>query len=113
MNLREVHEYILAHQHHPVIETYLAAFYNFETYTMKDRRTLLDSIENAEGTVEQTMQYLRMNTEHEDEEGNIIPTPDYWKAELVIEFADHALLYEIVRDIEEYKHNPTSWQERQ
>ena len=102
---------LIEHTDHPVIERYLIAFVGYpddlESASRDDilRQTLtLD--------IDLNIRLRRMSTEFFDEEGELIATPDDWKAQELLGFESTypcATLEQIIADIDAFHENPSDW----
>ena len=102
---------LIEHTDHPVIERYLIAFVGYpgdlESATRDDilHQTLkLD--------INLNIRLHRMSTEFFDEDGDLIPTPDDWKAQQLLCFESTYLrvtLDQIIADIDAFHENPSDW----
>ena len=102
---------LIEHTDHPVIERYLIAFVGYpddlESASRDDilRQTLtLD--------IDLNIRLHRMGVEFFDEAGELLPTPDNWKAQELLGFESTypcVTLEQIIADIDAFHENPTDW----
>ena len=102
---------VIDHSEHPVIERYLVAFHGYEgDLDGATRRDILEPTLSLD--IDACINYIDISTEHFDDEGELIPTPDNWKTQLLIGFEStyHSVtLPTIAADIDAYNADPTDW----
>ena len=111
MNQLEALNKVIDHSDHPVIERYLVAFHGYEgDLDGTTRRDILEPTLALD--IDACIKGIDISTEHLDDDGELIPTPDNWKADLLIGFEStyqSVSLPTIAADIDAYNANPADW----
>ena len=102
---------LIEHTDHPVIERYLIAFVGYpDDLESASRDDILHKTLKLD--IDLNIRLRRMSTEFFDEEGELIATPDDWKAQELLGFEStyHCVtLDQIIADIDAYHENPSDW----
>ena len=111
MNHLEALHKVIEHSDHPVIERYLVAFHGYDgDLDGATRRDILEPTLSLD--IDACIKYIDIATEHFNDEGELIPAPDDWKAQLLIGFEStyrSVTLPAIAADIDAYNDNPADW----
>ncbi|MCY3864243.1 MAG: hypothetical protein OXG68_02280 [Chloroflexi bacterium] len=111
MNPLQALNKVIDHSEHPVIERYLVGFHGYDgDLDGASRRDILEPTLSLD--IDACIKYINISTEHFDEDGELIPTPDDWKAQLLIGFEStyrSVTLSTIAADIDAYNANPADW----
>ena len=99
---------LIEHTDHPVIERYLIAFVGYpDDLESASRDDILHQTLTLD--IDLNIRLHRMSTEFFDEEGDLIPTPDDWKAQELLGFESTypcVTLEQIIADIDDYERTP-------
>ena len=99
---------LIEHTDHPVIERYLIAFVGYpDDLESASRDDILHKTLTLD--IDLNIRLRRMSTEFFDEEGELIATPDDWKAQELLGFESTypcVTLDQIIADIDDYERTP-------
>ena len=99
---------LIEHTDHPVIERYLIAFVGYpDDLESASRDDILHKTLKLD--IDLNIRLRRMSTEFFDEEGELIATPDDWKAQELLGFESTypcVTLEQIIADIDDYERTP-------
>ena len=102
---------LLNNTDHPVVERYLIAFIGYpDDIESATRDTLLKATLTLD--IDLNIRLHRLGVEFFDDEGELIPTPDDWKAQELLGFESTyqaVTLKQIIADIDAYNKNPSEW----
>ena len=102
---------LLQHNDHPVIERYLVAVHGYDgDLDTATRQQLLEPTLSLD--IDLNIRLIDISTEWEDENGDIGPKPDTWKAELLLGFEStyrSLSLTTILADVDAYHKDPADW----
>ena len=101
---------LIEHTDHPVIERYLIAFVGYpDDLESASRDDILHKTLTLD--IDLNIRLRRISTEFFDEEGDLIPTPDDWKAQELLGFESTypcVTLEQIIADIDDLRTHPKS-----
>ena len=101
---------LIEHTDHPVIERYLIAFVGYpDDLESASRDDILHKTLTLD--IDLNIRLRRMSTEFFDEEGELIATPDDWKAQELLGFESTypcVTLDQIIADIDDFRTHPKS-----
>ena len=102
---------LLNNTDHPVVERYLIAFVGYpRDIESATRDELLKATLTLD--IDLNIRLHRLGVEFFDEEGELLPTPDDWKAQELLGFESTyqaVTLQQIIADIDAYNEDPSEW----